>query len=141
MLIDRAGVARLIPHAGAMCLLDGVEAYNEMQIRCLTMTHRSADNPLRRDGMLGILAGVEYAAQAMAVHAALNARETGGARQGFLASVRAVQWQVDRLDTIPGALTIQAVSMHAEASRRIYDFSLHEEDRPLLQGRAAVVLE
>ena len=80
----------------------GVE-WDATHIRCRSATHRAADNPLRAHGRLGAACGVEYAAQAMAVHGALVAasaplastvatsvRGTMGAALGFLASVRNV---------------------------------------------------
>jgi predicted hotdog family 3-hydroxylacyl-ACP dehydratase len=143
VLIDKIGIARLIPHAGAMCLLDGVLSWDNARIRCITTTHQTPDNPLRLDGRLGILCGVEYAAQAMAAHSALitdNTDDSGQPRAGFLASLRAVVCQIDRLDQLTGALIVEAERLHGEADRAIYHFTLHHEDRILLDGRAAAVL-
>ncbi|MEA2726194.1 MAG: hypothetical protein QOF70_669 [Acetobacteraceae bacterium] len=140
MLIDKSGIARLIPHAGAMCLLDGVLTRDAARIQCATATHRAADNPLRHDGRLGILCGVEYAAQAMALHGALATGETGRARVGYLASLRALACHAERLDLLPGTLVVEAERLHAEADRVIYGFTLRHEGRTLLTGRAAVVL-
>jgi predicted hotdog family 3-hydroxylacyl-ACP dehydratase len=138
VLIDGAGIARLIPHSGAMCLLDGVLSWDETRIFCVAGGHRSPGNPLRRNGRLGILCGVEYAAQAMALHGALAFDNS--ARVGFLASVRAVHCHVDRLDLLPGNLSVEAEQVHGEAGRAMYRFRLCNEDRVLLDGRAAVVL-
>jgi predicted hotdog family 3-hydroxylacyl-ACP dehydratase len=140
MLIDKSGIARLIPHAGAMCLLDGVLEWDEVRIRCSTASHLAADNPLRRDGRIGILCGVEYAAQAMALHGSLSASGSVAARAGYLASLRAVRCHVDRLDLPRGPLIVGAERVHGDSGRAIYGFSLHHEDRVLLEGRAAVVL-
>lgn len=74
MLIGPAEIAALLPHAGAMCLINSVETCGDDQIICLTTTHLSVTNPLRRHGRLGIMAGVEYASQAMALHAALQSQ-------------------------------------------------------------------
>jgi predicted hotdog family 3-hydroxylacyl-ACP dehydratase len=143
VLIDKLCIARLIPHAGAMCLLDGVLSWDVTQIRCAARSHLALDNPLRRDGRLGALCGVEYAAQAMAVHGALAAGATRGSdppRAGFLASLRAVTLYADRLDLLPGTLTVEAERLHGDADRAIYGFTLRHADRILLSGRAAVAL-
>jgi predicted hotdog family 3-hydroxylacyl-ACP dehydratase len=143
VLIDKQGIARLIPHAGLMCLLDGVLSWDGARIICETASHRAADNPLRRDGRLGILCGVEYAAQAMALHGALGAADTntsGPARVGYLASLRALACHTDRLDQLAGALIVETECLHGEPSRAIHGFSLRHEDRILLSGRAAVML-
>ena len=47
--------------------------WNAERISCVSRSHRAADNPLRAGGRLGIACGIEYAAQAMAVHGALIA--------------------------------------------------------------------
>lgn len=142
MLIDKAGIARLIPHAGTMCLLDGVIHWDQTRILCTATSHQAMSNPLRRDGRLGILCGVEYAAQAMALHSALTAepacRDPAPAGLGYLASLRALTCHTDRLDLLPGALSVEVEHLHGEAGRAIYRFVLRHADRVLLDGRAAV---
>jgi predicted hotdog family 3-hydroxylacyl-ACP dehydratase len=54
-----------------MCLLDDVLSWDASRIRCRSASHRTPDNPLRAHGRLGAACGIEYAAQAMAVHGAL----------------------------------------------------------------------
>ena len=71
MPLDREWIESRIPHRGSMCLLDEVVDWSAERIRCRTRTHCAADNPLRADGRLGVACGIEYAAQAMAVHGAL----------------------------------------------------------------------
>ncbi len=78
MRLDRAWIERHIPHQGRMCLLDEVLEWSTEQIRCRSATHRDAHHPLRAHGRLGIACGIEYAAQAMAVHGVLS----GGALAG-----------------------------------------------------------
>jgi predicted hotdog family 3-hydroxylacyl-ACP dehydratase len=138
VLIDKSGIARLIPHSGAMCLLDGVLSWDDARICCVSGGHRSPDHPLRRNGQLGILCGVEYAAQAMAVHGALASGSPS--LSGYLASVRTVRCHADRLDLMPGDLHVEAERLHGEAGRAIYRFNLAHDDRVLLEGRTAVVL-
>ena len=109
MLLNRAWIEARIPHQGRMCLLDEVLDWNAQHIRCRTATHRAPDNPLRSHGRLGVACGIEYAAQAMALHGALAGGAAGGAvdalaggsaRVGLLASVRDVRLMVPRLDDI-----------------------------------------
>src|SRR5256884_3247493 len=73
MPLDRQWIEQHIAHKGRMCLLDEVLSWDAARIRCRSATHRSADNPLRLHGRLGAACGIEYAAQAMAVHGALIA--------------------------------------------------------------------
>ena len=141
MLIDHAGIARLIPHSGDMCLLDGVLRWNGSRIACVSMSHRLVGNPLRRNGRIGILCGVEYAAQAMALHAGLAEGGLESPRRGYLASLRTVACHADRLDLIAGRLLVEAERLFGDAGRVIYGFTIGHEGGVLLNGRAAVVLE
>ncbi|WP_326539584.1 hydroxymyristoyl-ACP dehydratase [Pseudorhodoferax sp.] len=143
VLLDHTALAARLPHQGTMCLLDAVLACDAGSITCRATGHHAADHPLRTP--LGLLApaGIEYAAQAMALHAALQA--AGGAaapRPGFLASVRGVRLHVTRLDDVPGALQVQATRRADDGRQASYQFTLQAEDgRLLLEGRATVVLD
>ena len=105
MRLDRRWIQEHIPHKGGMCLLDEVLSWDLTQTQCRSVTHRSLENPLRADGRLGAACGIEYAAQTMAVHGALIASAAGAvAPSGFLASVRGVRLNIDRLDVFEGDL-------------------------------------
>lgn len=134
----RAAIARLIPHQGAMCLLDRVTACDADGIACASGTHRDATNPLRRDGGLPAACGVEYALQAMALHGALTDGGPQGA--GFLAALAGVEIAVARLDDVAGELAVTAEALARESRGFIYGFALEGGGRRLLAGRATVVL-
>ncbi len=143
--LQHGDIARRIPHQGLMCLLDAVTAWDDTCIVCRTGRHRASDNPLRAQGRLGAACGVEFAAQAMAVHGALLAeRAQGGSavpRVGYLASVRKVDLHVQRLDTIEGDLIVTAERLLGDANHILYQFRIEAGPQLLLQGRAAVVLD
>lgn len=141
MLLDRAGIAARIPHHGSMCLLEAVLGYSEAAIECRAVSHRDPANPLIADGRLGAACGIEYAAQAMAVHGALLAGTSERPRQGYLTSVRSVRLLVERLDDLPEPLAIRAERLSGDANHILYQFSLHHAGQLLLDGRAAVVLD
>jgi len=139
--LDRTWIARHIPHQGSMCLLDCVEAWDRERIRCRASSHRAADNPLRADGRLGAACGIEYAAQAMAVHGALLAPpDSSSARVGYLVSVRGTRLRVPRLDDIAADLLVEASCITRSENNILYQFSVSAAGRLLLDGRAAVVL-
>lgn len=143
-MLDRAWIAARIPHQGSMCLLDAVVEWSPERIRCTASSHRLPDNPLRNPdlgGHLGAACGIEYAAQAMAVHGALLADSQGAPRQGFLASARSVELQVDRLDDVAGDLDIIAERLSGDGNNVLYGFSVSGAGRLLLSGRAAVILD
>jgi len=141
VLLTRAQIAGLIPHAGAMCLLDGVVSWDENRIRCVSGSHRDTANPLRADGRLPAVCGIEYAAQAMAVHGGLAGKTRGRPRAGFLASVRDVVCRRERLDDLDGSLFVEAVRVLGDEARVIYEFRLWVGEMEILSGRAAVVLD
>lgn len=142
-MLDKAWIAQHIPHQGAMCLLDRVLDWDAEHIRCAASSHRLADNPLRAANRLGAANGIEYAAQAMAVHGALLASQTGDAtppKAGYLTSVRTVQLHVNRLDTIASELTVCAQRLMGDENNILYAFSVLAGAQPLLEGRASVML-
>ncbi|MEO6274089.1 MAG: 3-hydroxylacyl-ACP dehydratase [Rhodoferax sp.] len=124
-----------------MCLLDRVNQWDATTIVCSASSHRALDNPLRAQGRLGAACGVEYAAQAMAVHGSLLAQADGAPRVGYLASVRSVQLHVPRLDDMVGDLTITAERIAGDANNILYLFTVAADGQTLLTGRAAVVLD
>ena len=140
--LDHAWIASHIPHQGSMCLLDEVEAWDPQHIECRASSHRAIDNPLRANHRLGAACGIEYAAQAMAVHGALLAApDSASARFGYLVSVRAAQLYVPRLDDIAADLRVQATCIARSDNNILYQFSVHAAGQLLLEGRAAIVLD
>jgi predicted hotdog family 3-hydroxylacyl-ACP dehydratase len=159
-MLNRAWIEARIPHQGRMCLLDEVLDWDAQHIRCRTATHRAPDNPLRSHDRLGIACGIEYAAQAMALHGALagtalaGGAAAGGAvngtidtiagrssRVGLLASVRDVRLIVLRLDNIESDLICEVTHLAGDSLTALYEFALRDRDRSLLSGRASVILD
>jgi predicted hotdog family 3-hydroxylacyl-ACP dehydratase len=137
--LDRRWIQEHIPHKEGMCLLDEVLSWDLNQTQCRSSSHRSADNPLRAHGRLGSASGIEYAAQTMAVHGALVASAAGGvAPTGFLASVRGVRLNIDRLDVFEGDLVTAVQRVAGDESTALYEFSVSADDVVLLTGRAAI---
>ena len=137
-----------------MCLLDEVLSWDAAHIRCRSSSHRAADNPLRAHGRLGAACGIEYAAQAMAVHGALVAasaplastvstsiRSSIGEAVGYLASVRNVVLHVTRLDDLESDLIAAAERITGDGRTVLYEFSVWGAVRLLLSGRASIVLD
>ena len=147
--LQHRDIARRIPHQSSMCLLDRVIAWDSQQICCEADSHRSLDNPMRAHGRLGASCGIEYAAQAMAVHGALIAESLGEAgaiagahaRGGSLVSVRSVTLLVLALDNVVGRLTVNAERVSGNASNVLYSFTVLDGVKSLVSGRAIVVLD
>jgi predicted hotdog family 3-hydroxylacyl-ACP dehydratase len=106
---------------------------------------------------LGIACGIEYAAQAMAVHGALVGAAAGAgpalvgtpaagaprarATMGFLASLREVRLHALRLDDIATDLYCEATCFAGNRVTALYEFALWSDLQQLLSGRATVVLD
>jgi predicted hotdog family 3-hydroxylacyl-ACP dehydratase len=139
-MIPRSQWQHLIPHAGTMCLLNDVVAWDDERIHLTALSHLSPDNPLRSDGVLRALHLCEYGAQAMAVHGGLLAQRAGGiAAPGLLVSLRGVKLHVARIDDLAGALDVHAHKIAASESSWQYAFRVEHAGRLLAEGRAAVM--
>lgn len=141
MRVARDWIESHIPHQGAMCLLDEVIEWDAQRIVCHARSHQNAANPLRVAGILPAACGIEYGAQAMAVHGALLDARGRPLGRGFLASVRAVQLRALRLDDIEGDLRVAAERLSGEDDHVLYAFSISCGAGELVGGRATVVLD
>lgn len=138
-VVDRESLQGLIPHSGRMCLLAGVTSFDQERIECLATSHRDLAHPLRAHGRLGAACGVEYAAQAMAVHGALPIAPSAAPLPGALVGLRHVQFEVETLDLIESELVIVCRSLGRDAGAAMYDFHIQADGALLLSGRATVV--
>jgi predicted hotdog family 3-hydroxylacyl-ACP dehydratase len=123
-----------------MCLLDEAVSWDEHGISCRSRSHLDPGNPLRRDGRLSGVCGIEYGLQAAALHGAL----LGGAGRepGYLAALGDVTLMTDRLDDPAfGTLSVAAHLVFSDAAGLIYDFLLaSERGARLLEGRGTIML-
>jgi predicted hotdog family 3-hydroxylacyl-ACP dehydratase len=141
MSLGRERIARLIPHGGAMCLIDEVVSWDARRIHCRSRSHLDANHPLRRDGRLAALHLIESGAQTRASHGGLDAQSRGEtAAPGLLVSARDVQLQVDYLDDLPGPLELHAEQQLANANGWLYGFRALCGERLLASGRLAVMV-
>lgn len=136
----RDEILALIPHQGAMCLLDRVIDWGKDHVLLATSSHRSAENPLRLDGHLSAVHLCEYGAQAMAVHGGLSARADGKEPQpGFLVSLRDVTLNVDYVDSFDGELLVSAQRLMESPGSWQYSFEVRHGTEVLASGRAAII--
>ena len=141
MMLDRAGIEKLVPHTGTMCLLDEVEEFDAVRIVCISMRHGVPDNPLRRDGRLSAVHAIEFAGQAAAVHGALAAPSLSGSRRGLLVSVRSCRLYVKALDAARDPLRIEARLIATAQSLTSYEFAVSSASVRLADGRLGVFME
>ncbi|HEB28993.1 MAG TPA: hypothetical protein ENI05_14775 [Porticoccus sp.] len=106
--MDRDAIAALIPHSGAMCLLDAVQSWDQQSIVCTVQSRRSENNPLLEQGQLSAVALVEYGAQAAAVHAGLVQHGMSQGGTAFIGAVKDLQLKDTLVDLTLPSLTINA---------------------------------
>jgi predicted hotdog family 3-hydroxylacyl-ACP dehydratase len=139
-MLSKASWEYLIPHRGAMCLLDAVVTWDDEHIHASAVSHRDPANPLRSDGILRSVHLCEYGAQAMAIHGGLLAQRDGRTvAPGILVSLRDVKVHVARIDDLPDDLDVYAEKLLNGGTSWQYAFHIEHAGRVLAQGRAAVI--
>lgn len=140
MVLNQDAIRGLIPHRGSMCLLDSVEYWDAERVVCRTSQHRSPGNPLRANARLSSVNGIEFAAQAMAVHGGLVAPDRAAPSVGLLVSLRDCVFHCDRLDVLGSPLTVEARRITGSNDLMMYQF-LVTADVLIIEGRASVLLQ
>lgn len=138
--IDRAGLAGLIPHSGEMMLLETLEQVGPDLVVCTASSHLSPSNPLRGPDGLPSAAAMEYAAQAMAAHAALQGQD-GPPRRGFIVVVSGVRWTGPRLDAAGPVLRIEARRTASLGDGAQYAFEVSDGAKLTVSGVLTLSLE
>ena len=123
-----------------MCLLDTVEYWDAERVVCRTSQHRSPGNPLRANARLSSIHGIEFAAQAMAVHGGLLSPKGAAPSVGLLVSVRDCVLHCERLDVLDSLLTVEARRITGNNGLTMYEFSV-TADKLVIEGRASVLLQ
>ncbi|MBG9388459.1 hydroxymyristoyl-ACP dehydratase [Caenimonas aquaedulcis] len=134
-MLDRAQIERVVPHAGAMCLLDEVSSWDATHIACSSAAPTAA-HPLARDGSVPAIAACEYAAQAAAVHGAL----LDGAqapRPGMLAKLMDIEMHACAFESGGAPVTVRADLESRVATGCLYRFEVRG-DQPIASGRFMV---
>lgn len=133
---------QLLPHADPMILLGSINQWDKNNIECVASSHLHIDNPLRQQGILSIYAGVEYAAQAMAVHMRLcldNDQEPP--RKGFVAVASKLEAQRQNLDEAQTSLVITLHQLVANDQGSLYEFIISADNQQILSGQLLGVIE
>lgn len=140
MSLTRDALCEMIPHQGSMCLLDSVIEWNKTSISCRAISQCEQHNPLRQNDVLTAINGVEYAAQAMAVHGALLNHASDKPGVAYLAALRGVTLHCDTLHQYP-ELVLQCQRLGGDSNGFIYTFQVSNNKTLLLEGRATVMNE
>jgi len=136
-------LADLLPHKPPMILLDGIHLCDAERIQCGSRSHLDPFNPMRHDNRLSVFAGVEYAAQAMALHARLTAtgeKDFAQPRKGFLAVANKLRAHAFDLDEYKTPLLIEVIKLHGDFNSSQYRFAITVESRVILEGQLIAVM-
>jgi predicted hotdog family 3-hydroxylacyl-ACP dehydratase len=137
LFLNQETIAKLIPHSGKMCLLEKIINWNEQTLRAQSLSHLKKENPLRTEGKLKSIHGIEYAAQAMAVHGALLKQKT---QHGYLASIRSIVLHESFLPTQQAPLDIQVSVLMRYTNGFTYHFELLYENQLIISGKITIFL-
>jgi predicted hotdog family 3-hydroxylacyl-ACP dehydratase len=129
-------IRRLVPHAGAMCLLDSVQHWDMSHIVCEGVPCRPS-HPLAGPGGVSAVAAIEYAAQAAAVHGALR-EDAQGPRDGMLVKLSAVRLADGVANAEQGRIRVRATLLGSNAAGCMYEFEVSSPPTELARGRLIV---
>lgn len=135
MKLDRAMIERLVPQAGAMCLLDEVSQWSTGNIVC-TAGAPGPDHPLARDESVPAIASCEYAAQAAAIHGALIEHALAP-REGVLAKLMDIELHAQAFP-LGGGVQVRANMLGRVATGCLYAFDVRAGELPICEGRLMV---
>jgi predicted hotdog family 3-hydroxylacyl-ACP dehydratase len=111
-------VTELLPHAGAMVLVD--EVLEAAEGRIVARVTLRPTSPFVEDGRVNAIVAIEYMAQTIGAYAGLRARAAGGSpRIGFLLGTREMNLEVDAF-AVGDDLTIAA--QHVWGDERLGSF-------------------
>ena len=142
LLNSKKELCHLLPHSGAMCLLDSVLHWDATTIVCTASSHTEPQNPLRLREGLETVCGLEYAAQAIGVHICLTASSTNkGLAMGYLGGIKHVKFHSPHLHTFSDGLEIQSEILLGQETSFIYSFIVKAGLMVLLEGRASIFVK
>lgn len=120
-----------------MSLLHCVLNWDNQHIQCQALAPLTTDHPLRDEGQLVSLIGIEYVAQAIAVHGALR-HPRHAPSPGMLTAVHHVQWYAAQLDCHQQPLEIEATQVAEVVQACRYQFRVRSGGNLLLSGEASL---
>ena len=122
----------LLPHAGAMVLVD--EILEATQDRIVSRVTLRPTSPFLEEGRVPAIVGIEYMAQTIAAYAGLRARAAGQApRIGFLLGTREMNLEVDAF-AVGDELTVEAQHVWGDNLIGSFRCEVRRGTRPLVSA-------
>jgi predicted hotdog family 3-hydroxylacyl-ACP dehydratase len=147
--MNKIEICKLLPHTGLMCLIDQVISKDKRSLVATTSSHLQADNPLLYNDRINSIIGIEYAAQTMAIHAAIeyikNNPQQKKSMGGYLATTRNVNIYSDilyRSDSNNFSPLIISVNLLMQDTQGYtYEFTIDCDTNKLISGRLTIFLK
>ena len=135
-ILKHEEICKMLPHAGDMCLLDEVLAWDKGSIECVTNSHRDKNNPLFLNERLHAVNCIEYAGQTTVVHGSLCWEEGMDLPDvAILVSIRDLQIHRATLNDINAPLHIHADVLDILEFASNYSFSVRADGLEVASGR------
>jgi predicted hotdog family 3-hydroxylacyl-ACP dehydratase len=134
----------LLPHQGAMQLIESVSSWTRDDIVCQTRSHLRSDNPLRHRGSLPMHVAIEIGAQAAGIHGGLLNRELfpgSPAQMGYLAVISNAQWNENSLNSLEDNLIIFARRTAVTPGGRAYRVRIEHRSETIMSADLVIALE
>ncbi len=136
--MTKSDIAALIPHGDAMCVVDRVLNWDDKTLVAETEAHLQPEHPLYETHGSSVLL-VEYAAQAAAVHAALNHAGLGAQRPAYLGAMKNIKMHVPKLSEDLGVLTMNVTCVLSDNNGAIYELNVVAGQHHVIEGRLVLV--
>ncbi|MBL4762124.1 MAG: hypothetical protein JKY93_05425 [Gammaproteobacteria bacterium] len=136
--MNKQEICSRLPHSGAMCLIDSIVSYDDTCLKCVSYNHHHLNNPLRTAEGLSCIAGIEYAAQAMALHRSFL-RPVGIVENGYLGALRNIKVHQQWLDKEDADLMTEVSLIGSSDKGAIYSFLLLIKDIEIISGRITIM--
>lgn len=141
--LNHQEIEQRLPHAGKMSLLDKVTHADLLTLSASAVSHLNSDNPLRFNNKLSSINGIEYAAQAMAVHGFLlsELKQTEASTQtGYIATVRNIDIFTPFFPETESVIKIEVEQLMSDMNGFTYQFHIGDEKKVLISGKITVFL-
>lgn len=129
----RAELEALVPHRGAMLLLDALVHSDAEQTRCRVNLHEGSSFLI--GGAVPAVVMLEYMAQAVAAHAGRQAQ--GGPRVGYLVGVRELELLVPEVKA-GTSLLVQVRHVWSNGISGSFDGQVSDGERVIARARLSV---
>jgi len=136
-------IEQRLPHAGKMSLLDKVTYADRLTLSASAVSHLSSDNPLRFNHKLSSINGIEYAAQAMAIHGFLlsELKQTeASTKTGYIATIRNIDIFTPFFPETESVIKIEVKQLMSDTNGFTYQFHISDGKKTLISGKITVFL-